>query len=542
MENERIYKFMTPVDVWADFDPESEPLETERIRTQTIGDITYESIYFTAKSIGEKKLRVYAKTARCAKARGAKPALLVATPCLGKELDLSQFKRLMEEGYVLVTFDYEGKTQEKLRYTLYPEELSYCNKKDAGDHMYHAEPSAHETTWYNWVVIARRTISLLSELEYVDSEKVVMIGEGEGCPITWQTVAMDKRLKGACTIFGYDLKYLDGDPEERDCWLSGVDMRSYASYVNVPFLHVGVTNSTDNSFDSLLKIVENMKEKTEFYTDFAFGYDYGLSERQYKALTTFLDKVFNEENFATIPTLDVTANEDGEFVAKITCEGAKHAEVWYAYGSEPEKRVWKKQDCVKKNGVYTAKIDLSVSDDILRIFGRVSYGKYSVCSCSKVAVPTTIGVKCLERRRTKILFDSALEGSELLPVSEKHVLPENAVELRDGAVGLKGVTTELEGLAYLKDPEVVIDFKTAESLQFEFYGVEARTLTVKLYTVNKTYTTVKELIGADAWQRVLLPTSVFKDEAFKKMLSWDGLWKIEIMGVNGALINKILII
>lgn len=543
MESEKIYKFMTPVEVWKNFDPTTEPTETERIRTKTVGDITYETIYFTAKSVGEKKLRVCVKTARGAKAKGKKPALLVATPFFGVELNIERFKSTIDEGYVLVTFDCEGKTANKLRYTLYPEELDYCNVEKAGQAMYHAEPSAHETTWYNWAVIARRTITLMSELEYIDSDKIVMVGEGEGCPLVWQVAAMDSRLKGACTIFGYNLKYEDGDPEERDCWVSGVDMRSYASYVNIPFLHIGASNKVDESFDTVLKIAENMKDKKEFYTDFAFGYEYGLSARQMKAFYTFLDKVFQGEEFAENPTLDVYANDDGDLIAKVGSETAKHAEVWYAYGSESEKRLWKKVDCTRKNGVFTAKVDLTVPDEILRIFGRVSYGKFSVCSTSKVLVPATIGVKCSERRRTKILYDSVLDNAELLPVASHNVLPDDAVVIKDGAVGLKGVTTDLDGLAYVRNPENIIDFKTVESLQFEFYGEEERNITVKLYMMGgKTYTTDLNLAGGDAWQRVLLPVSSFKDENYKKMLSWDGLWKIEILGLKGALINKILVI
>ncbi len=543
MENERMYKFMTPVEVWAKYDPTAEPLEMERIRTKTVENITYETIYFTGFSVGDKKVRVFVKTARSAKSKGKKPTLLVAPPCSSKELDFGLFKSVLEEGYVLVAFDYEGKTADKLRYTMYPKELSYCNKETAGIHMYHAEPSAHQTTWYNWSKIARRTITLLSELEYVDTDKVVMIGEGEGCPITWQVAAMDKRLKGACTVFGYNLRYEDGDTEERDCWVSGVDMRSYASYVNIPFLNVGATNRADESFDTVLRIAENMKDKTEFFTDFAFGYGYGLSIKQLKTLYTFLERVFAGEEFAVSPTLDVVANEEGELVAKVNCESAKHAEVWYAYGSEPEKRLWKKVDCTKKNGVYTAKINLSIPDEILRLFGRVSYGKFSLCSSSKVVVPATIGVKCSEKRRTKVLFDAALDNNDMLPVSTSRILPEKAVEILEGAVGLKGVTTELEGLAYVKNPEVIIDFKTVENLQFEFYGKEERVLTVKLYMHGgKIYTAQKEIPGLDAWQRQTVNLTEFKDEANRKMISWDGVWKIEILGLNGALINKVLVI
>lgn len=543
MEQEMRYKFMTPVEVWRDFDPTVEPLDTTSIRTTTVDGYVYETMYYTGFTSKEGKARVWTRTMRPQKAKGPLPTLIVVPPCLGVELDTSKFSRIVDEGYVIMVIDFEGYTPKKSRYTLYPDDYDYLNKDLAGRRMLHAEPSARETTWYNWTILARRAITLAGELEYVDSERLVMIGEGEGCPIVWQAASQDVRIKGACTVFGYDLVYEEGDTEERDCWVTGVDMRSYASYVHIPFLHIGATNTPDNTFDTFMKISENMKEKTEFYTDFAFGHDGNISESQLKTFFVFLDKVFSGEKFAQSPTLDVTVNGEGELEIEVEAESAKSVTLWYAYGSEAEKRLWKSQTVTKKNGKYSTKLELALEDEVLRIFAKASFGKFSVCSPSKVIVPMAIGVKCVDRRRTRILYDSLIDSNRMLPVSKDKIVPADAVRICEGAVGLKGVSTLTEGISYVRDVEQMVEFVAAESLQFEYYCEQAKSIKVVLRTVSgKIYTANRDMSGEENWQREQLPMSSFKDSDFKKLTTWENVWRIDFIGVKGALINKLLLI
>ena len=537
------YQFMTPVEVWRDYDPTAEPLEKELVRQTNIDGVIYETMYYTGFTSPKGKARVWARTIRSAKAKGAIPMVIVLAPSEGVETDTKQFMRFVREGYAVMIIDYEGYAKGKSRYTLYPDDYEYCNRVSSGRNMYFAEPSARHTTWYNWSIVARRAVTLASELDYVDSEKIVMMGAGEGCPIVWQTASQEVRLKGACTLFGYDLKYFEGETEERDCWITGVDSRSYASYVHIPFLHIGATNTPDNTFDSFMKISENMKEKTEFYTDFAFGHDGNVSEGQMKTLFVFLEKVFAGEKFAQSPTIDVVTNSDGELEITIEEDGAKSVALWYAYGSEAEKRLWKCHNVVRKNGECKTKLQLALGDEIVRIFAKANYGKYSVCSPSKVIVPFAIGVKCKERRRTRILYDTMIDSNKMLPVSDNLVVPENSVVVKEGAVGLKGVTTLTEGLAYVRDVEQLVEFVAAESLQFEYYSTEDRNLTIKLYTTTgKVYTANKAMTPDDNWQREQLPMSLFKDSDLKKLTTWENVWRITFLGLDGALINKLLLV
>ena len=131
----------------------------------------------------------------------------------------------------------------------------------------------------------------------------------------------------------------------------------------------------------------------------------------------------------------------------------------------------------------------------------------------------------------------------MLPVSDNLVVPENSVVVKEGAVGLKGVTTLTEGLAYVRDVEQLVEFVAAESLQFEYYSTEDINLTIKLYTTTgKVYTANKAMTPDDNWQREQLPMSLFKDSDLKKLTTWENVWRITFLGLDGALINKLLLV
>ena len=51
------YKFMTPLQVWENFNPTSEDLAVDVIRNQEIDGVVYEKIYFTVKKTEKGMVR-----------------------------------------------------------------------------------------------------------------------------------------------------------------------------------------------------------------------------------------------------------------------------------------------------------------------------------------------------------------------------------------------------------------------------------------------------------------------------------------------------
>ena len=344
---------MTPVELWSDFNPVADELMIEVVRSWESGGAIYEKIYFTVKKFAEAELRAYALSAR-PKKKGKFPTVLILPESNKRELDESLFRGLEKEGYCVIAVDLEGEIEGKSRYTLYPDELDYCNENRADRRMLYAEPSAKETVWYNRTLISRRAITLIGELDYADEEKIAVLGIGNACPVLWQTTAMDARIVAGVSVFGYNFSKEVEQQEEMDCWMSGVDMRSYAPFVTVPMLHVSGTNGFDNIIEITEKTAEKMSADTIFYEDFVFGATDTLTQKQINTVKEFLRKTFSGEPFSETPTFETETGIDGEFKVKINANGAKSTELWYAYVGDSKKMFWKKVDSAKKSGEFLA--------------------------------------------------------------------------------------------------------------------------------------------------------------------------------------------
>ena len=194
---------MTPIQVWEDCNPVAEPLSALVVRTFEADGVVYEKIYFTVKKTGKGECRAYAISAR-PKKRSKYPTILITPEASGKELDENLLKDIASDGYCALAVDLEGEIENKKRYTFYPDDLDYCNLSRADRHLSYAEPSARETIWYNWTYVVRRAITLISELDYADKEKIILVGMGEGSLVGWQTDIMDGRLSVMISVFGYN--------------------------------------------------------------------------------------------------------------------------------------------------------------------------------------------------------------------------------------------------------------------------------------------------------------------------------------------------
>ncbi len=531
---------MTPVELWSDFNPVADELDINVVRSWENDGAIYEKIYFTAKKSGDAELRAYALSAR-PKKKGKFPTVLILPESSGKELNESLFGGMEKEGYCMIAVDLEGEKEGKSRYTFYPDDLDYCNEDRAGRHMLYAEPSAKETVWYNRTLISRRAITLIGELPYADEEKIVVLGVGNACPVLWQTTAMDARVIAGVSVLGYNFSKEVEEQEEMDCWMSGVDMRSYAPFITVPMLHVSGTNDTNNVIEIIERTVEKTTDGVPFYEDFTFGATNTLTRKQISTVKEFLKKVFAGEPFNEIPTFETETGIDGEFKVKINAPSAKSTELWYAYVGDSKKTFWKKVDSAKKSGDFIANFSLALGGEKVVIYVRANYGKYCLTSRPKFIQTSTSGASVPEKRSTKILFDGTTTSS-ILPVVDSRIVEDDVLEVKEGALGLMGVTSKGLGLGYIFDPEQPIDVSFAGSLQFEIFTLLDVSIEVAIYSEEQRYSAVKNLRGGTGWQRVQLSNSAFKNLDMQKLSSFDEAWKVEFVKINGALVRNVLLV
>ena len=100
-------RFMTPTEVWEDFDPSQAPLEASIISSQSTDNVVCTRQVFTAETTKDGRVRACCNVYRDARWQDKRPALLVL-PSFHNYVSLPTVKSFVEEGYVVAVLDFCG--------------------------------------------------------------------------------------------------------------------------------------------------------------------------------------------------------------------------------------------------------------------------------------------------------------------------------------------------------------------------------------------------------------------------------------------------
>ena len=190
-------KTFTPIQLWKDFD---DSLYNESINIteyKNLDDYTAIKLYFNAINRSDGPVRVFVKLYLPTGGKNL-PTVLLIPDIVNYNAD-SELIKMALLGYCTATFDYSGCGLDG--HTNYPESLFYGNAKEAHDHIDTANHGANKTSPYLWSKIARKVITLLCSLPYVDESKIALTSVNFGVNMLMQVASMDKRIKCAVSIF-----------------------------------------------------------------------------------------------------------------------------------------------------------------------------------------------------------------------------------------------------------------------------------------------------------------------------------------------------
>ena len=119
---------------------------------------------------------------------------------------------------------------------------------------------------------------------------------------------------------------------------------------------------------------------------------------------------------------------------------------------------------------------------------------------------------------------------------------DDPLEVKEGALGLCGVTSNGGGIGYVFDPEQPVDLSVARSLQFEVFTLSECVLDVRLYSGERVYKAEKRFKKGSTWQRIQLSASAFKNENMQKLTSFEEVWKLEFPKLDSVLVRSVLLI
>lgn len=543
-------EFLTPLEIWDGYNPSAEPLEISALSESESDGVKYSTLYFTAHGSGKraKKIRAYGLLAKPL-GEGPKPAVLYMGG-IDEHVNKKYIEPFVKRGYITLMVDYIGGEGEFD--TVYPEELSYCNLNKSGRHFSFAEPSAKNTVWYWWTLIAMRGVSVLQGL----SSDIAVVGVREATTMLYQTLAFDRRVKGGCALLGagwneYAGIHKYGDIEldindERECFISGVSPQSYAQFIKKPLLYLGSTNSAD--IDRLGDTFKKLPVKTQeiSYTSFSVGHNC-IREFEQHTLYVFLQHLFFDEPIAKMPELDLKVSDGVIYAELITDESCENAEIYISVGEiNPELRCWKQVKTLKvRDGNYLAKIQVSHTEKRLFVFGKSVQGEYTLSTRELSVVPRDEGARAVPPLPTRIIYDSSFGRGNLVPIAEHVFVGDQSIEVKQGPLGISGIFSKAKGISVYSDGDSSLAGLAWTEIQFDAYCEKPAEFKIAVYLEEEgkltAYSARVFLAGSSGWQRISVDESEFKNEInYLPLKSLLNVKRIDLIDCGGILFNNIV--
>lgn len=556
-------KILSPMQLWADFDPCARPLETSYIAVKDLEFAYVREQYVSAFDAEDGTVRAYVRLIM-PKNAGKKCPVIVFIPTGDvAKINVDFVKKIVERGFGYCYFDYSGAAAGKDYFTEYPKSLEYLSgdacKTDA-QLKFHSEPQ--KSPVFNYVKIARRVLTFLSEDSSVDADNIVLWGIKEGAQIAWITAGIDSRVKALVPVsdYGYSnykppkfskkpLGDIAGEVME---YMSCLSSQAYAKTVECPVFVAGTTNSTIADMDRMSEITElcPSEHKNMLITPRAAE---NINAESVEAIFKWLDEVVSGSfSNAEMPKITHYFSE-GRLYANIETTGeAESVDVYIAFDEVlSELRNW--SDANRPLRVsetdYLLNIDVPVDTKLVFVFANVTH-KSGIVSSSKIFcidpnVPEFKAFVPLQYTKTRIIYSSTETRSVFNTEKSSISVEVNRVEEKEGPFGIKGIGSTTGNIVSYKIGERKFQGEEGCILQIDCATKNTREITFTMCTYTEEegftpYSAVRTLTSSKKWQRLDFTISDFKNADMVSLKSWKSVKKFEITGAEEVLFNNIL--
>lgn len=548
----------SPQEVWAGYDPRSEPLEVEVVRQWTEAGARYTECYFTGMTgpQGPKdKVRVYAIYSIPVGARKVPAVMHIHGG--GQNAYPGWLKYWNERGYAALTYNFSGALPGLKEYTRWGS-LTQGNMNQNGPLLMATEPSVRVSSWYLWARIGRRALTLLETRPGVDKSRLGIFGISVGGSLVWPVAAMDRRVRAACAIYGAGwTTYPDGtpdpdpsasDPKMRE-WRAAMEPEAYAPLVRCPLLFLNATNDHHGKMDFCERSISALEgEVRQAYTP---RVRHHIADEQGRDLPLWMDRWLKKgPAWPQNPKLYLQVDEKGVPVIQAVPDQpdeAARVEIFYAVENWNSKnRFWRSTESRRVENRWEAAAPVFDVAGPVFAFANVTY-RSGVCLSSRLVMnaPGLVGPARATDAVDPVIDDfthgntgwatSSTATDPLVPVP---VL----LRVKEGPDHRRGITvtqpialfTHRIGDPKWRGPE-------GASLELKIYATAPRKLRLAIYEKEfsigqRRYVREADLTPAEGWHTLRFSAADFRDEQGQPLSSWGGAQMLELTttGTGGA--------
>lgn len=550
---------LTPVTLWKDFD-DTLPTDEEILSEREDDFCLHREVYFYGRQTGAGRVKIFAHWF-APKNTAEFPAVMVLSEA-GHPADLKFMRMLVERGYAALFVDYCGEDGTE-KHTVYPSDIDYANFVRAGGAMEYAEPTARETSWYEWAAVARYAAKYLSEKPEVT--KSGAIGIRTGGEVLWK-IAPFAPVDCMITICAAGWlayrgmnKFGDGEKRmfdaERHRFIAGVDSQSYAPYTRCPVLLLCAINDKKYNYDRVYDTFQQINPEVEKAILFSAHGSGLIGSHSLFNLSLFLDKYLKGRSVYISKPVGVSAFEDenGNLVAKGTYdEGGEMKECGIFYTekiTDYKARDWtrvlgKAENMVGNTCTFPMSVYKGSEKALVYSFVRYSNGFSVTSKIQEIALKKQYANS---RPKSRVVWSAAdgLNGfssyhSRTLAVADCFADSESDVRLTAGYGGIVGITGS-SGLVSYRVGEPCYEPPESASFRFDAYSERDGAFKVRFFRgEEKCYTAELRLRGGGKWKEFVLEAGDFKAETGAPLSDFAGVTAVVFLFGGEILINNVV--
>ncbi len=549
-------KILTPITLWDKFNDRLSLNDTTML-SETIGNSVFNYVYFSGRSVGVSRVRIYGVYAE---QKNVKANTIVILPDVSSGVDVELITHFANLGYNVLSVDLAGKREGVTDYTVYPDKISYANYENSDSTFNYVETNAKETCWYEWCAVARYAVSFAKAKS--PTAKIGVLGIKHGANVAWQLTAVDNRVNASAfisgagwlaykNVFKYSFEDIKLD-DERCRFIAGVDAHAYAQHVKVPVFFATTTNSDEFDVDRSIDTLQRVDNQNKCWHNFTSTSKNVIDSNSLTDIELFFDK-FIANKRVKIPTIPkILAEVDGEEI-KYFVEVSNPDDVVSvkAYASSndlnPAERVWflLSEPISSKNGEYVFKrrvygrVDFEISYAVVKyksgitLSSKFDYQNFNVYSNSKIP---------------SVIFSSSNMVSNFIVKEVKtkrlgDVFSINKLyDFVKGPCGIVGVSTKNTLISY-SIKKFATSLNSNSFIKFDAYTSVPDNLTIVLSSNDgNEYFTVIALDGNNSWNNFTTTFSEFKTKYGMPLKNFAEIYSMTLYSMGSVLVNNFLIL
>ena len=392
-------------ELWADFDPRKDALETEVIREWKEDGGVFRHVRYLIGTFKGKPARMGAIYGFPEGAQ-EKPAVMHIHGG-GQRASLNEVKLLVARGYAALSVNWGGSGTGKAPFNssdgaqpgdpntdwgaVNPSQLNvpgYSTTLPGPKQFFEDREHPKNNNWYLLTIGCRRGLTFLEQQPEVDAQRLGVHGWSMGGNLTMYVAGTDDRVKAAVPGVGGQgwrwqaHEFIGGIAQQEplkgdvEVFRRTLSFESYAPHIKCPVLHRSGTNDFHGWMDDVYRTNALIKDQPTRYT-FSPHLNHRAIPEVEVAMPLWLDHFL--KGGPALPETPhcelVLKNADG--VPSLRVTPLKHAwpvsrcEIFYSVDPDPRARFWRSAEVAREGDAFTAKLPLHALDLPLFAFANV---------------------------------------------------------------------------------------------------------------------------------------------------------------------------